>query len=135
MRGLSQIVISAGTVCFLSGLVGAAWAAPKWENLGLWKQGAFYVDRQSLVREGDFRRVYTALDYREPQKHQDGRSFRSTRSLLHLDCKKQEVRTLHLTLFAGPMLTGQVLEAEGILAEWQPIPGDTPMHRILWMMC
>ena len=103
--------------------------------MGLWKKGAFYLDRQSVLREGDFRKVYTGLDYREPQKNDQGKTYRSTKSLLHIDCKKQEVRTLHLAMFAGQMMSGPVVEAEGILAEWQSVPADTPMHRIVWMMC
>lgn len=134
MRKLLKIVFP---LC-LTGLLSAAAATaaqPQWDNVGLWKKGAFYMDRHSVVREGDFRKLYTALDYREPQQHDSGKTYRSTRSLLHVDCKKQEVRTLHLTLYAGPMMTGQVLEAEGILNEWMPVPQDTPIHRIFWMVC
>ena len=110
-------------------------AHARWDNVGLWRQGAFYLDRTTLEKSGDFRKVSTMLDYRVPQKNQLGKTFRSTRSLLHIDCKKEDVRTLHLSMYAGQMLTGELVESEGILAEWQPVPADTPMHRIIWTVC
>ncbi len=107
----------------------------RWENVGLYSIGMFYIDTASVVREGDFRKLQTSLDYREAQTATDGRKFLSTRSQLHIDCKQALVRTLHLTMFAGPMLSGTVIESGGMLKEWQLIPTETAMHQIWYRVC
>ena len=110
-------------------------AHARWESVGLYSIGMFYIDTASLVREGDFRKLNSSLDYREAQNSTDGRKFLSTRSQLHIDCKQELVRTLHLTIFAGPMLSGEVIESGGILKEWQLIPTETAMHQIWYRVC
>jgi len=110
-------------------------AHARWVNMGLYPIGIFYIDTTSLVREGDDRKVLSMLDYREAQTSTDGQKFLSTRSQLHIDCKQELVRTLHLTMFAGPMLGGAVVESGGLLKEWQLIPTDTAMRRIWYRVC
>ena len=107
----------------------------RWENVGLYSMGMFYIDTDSVVHEGDFRRLLTSLDYREAQTGTDGKKFLSTRSQLHIDYKQELVRTLHLTMFAGPMLSGAVVESGGMLKEWQLIPTETAMHKIWYRVC
>jgi hypothetical protein len=110
-------------------------AHARWETMGLYPIGMFYIDTASVVREGDHRKLLSTLDYREAQKSSEGKKFLSTRSQLHIDCKQELVRTLHLTMFAGPMLSGAVVESEGILQEWQLIPTGTPMRKIWSRVC
>ena len=110
-------------------------AYARWEPMGLYPVGMFYIDTTSVVREGDFRKLISALDYRETQSGTGGKKYLSTRSQLHIDCKQELVRTLHLTIFAGPMLSGAVVENGGILKEWQLIPAETPMHKIWYRVC
>ncbi len=110
-------------------------AYARWEPMGLYPVGMFYIDTTSVVREGDFRKLISALDYREAQSGTGGKKFLSTRSQLHIDCKQELVRTLHLTMFAGPMLSGAVVENGGILKEWELIPAETPMHKIWYRVC
>lgn len=110
-------------------------AQARLETMGLFPIGVFYIDSASVVREGGYRKLLSALDYRETQSSSQGKAFLSTRSQLHIDCKKELVRTLHLTMFAGQMLSGAVVDSEGILQEWQLIPSDTPMRRIWHRVC
>jgi hypothetical protein len=107
----------------------------RWETMGLYPVGVFYIDSASVIREGGYRKLQSMLDYRETQSSSQGKAFLSTRSQLHMDCKKELVRTLHLTMFAGQMLSGAVVDSEGILQEWQLIPADTPMRRIWHRVC
>ena len=110
-------------------------AHARWENMGLYPVGMFYIETTSVLREGDHRKLLSSLDYRDAQNSSEGKKYLSTRSQLHIDCKKELVRTLHLTLFSGPMLCGAVVESEGILQEWQLIPAETPMRRIWNRVC
>lgn len=110
-------------VWFLLGLLATLClpAHARWETTGLYPIGAFYFDTASVVREGDRCKLLSTLDCREAQNSSTGKKFLSTRSQLHIECKKELVRTLHLTIYAGPMLSGAVVESEGIFQEWQLI--------------
>jgi hypothetical protein len=105
------------------------------ENVGLYPIGMFYIDTASVVREGDTRRLLSTLDYSTAQTTTEGKKYLSTRSQLHIDCKKELVRTLHQTFFSGPMLSGAVVESGGLLKEWQLIPTETPMRQIWYRVC
>jgi hypothetical protein len=54
---------------------------------------------------------------------------------LHIDCRTETVRTLHLALFAGPMASGALVESGGMLHEWMPALPNTPMHQIMHKVC
>jgi hypothetical protein len=110
-------------------------AHARWETIGLYAQGTFYIDLDSVVREPGKRKLSSSVDYRSPQTNSQGKQYLSTRSLLHIDCTAELARTLHLSFFAGPMLKGAVVESEGILLDWQPIPSGTPMYRIMHRVC
>ena len=89
----------------------------------------------SVVREGETRRLMSLLDYRSLQSSNEGKKYLSIRSQLHIDCRSETVRTLHLALFAGPMASGALVESGGMLHEWMQILPDTPMHQIMHKVC
>ena len=122
-----------GLLVLLTGLSLPAHA--RWESIGLYAQGTFYIDLDSVVREAGKRKLTSSVDYRAPQTNSQGKTYLSTRSMLHIDCSAELARTLHLTFFAGPMLKGAVVESEGILLDWQPVPTGTPMYRIMHRVC
>jgi hypothetical protein len=120
------------TVCLL---VLCAPAHARWENVGLYTAGIYYVDTASVVREGETRKVLSLLDYRNTQTSNEGKKYLSIRTQLHIDCRMESVRTLHLALFAGPMASGALVESGGMLHEWMPAPPNTPMHQIMHKVC
>jgi hypothetical protein len=109
--------------------------AAEWMAVGLYEQGTFYIDKESITRTGSQRKVWTMLDYRQPQKNSQGKSYRSTRSLLAFDCDQQRVQTQSLSLHAGANLRGEVLTSEGVIREWQPVPAQTPIALIMANVC
>ncbi len=111
-----------------------AWAAD-WAAVGLFDQGTFYIDRDSIAREGETRKVWTMLDYRQPQHNSHGQSYRSTRSLQHIQCKSHQVKTLSLAFYTGTRGSGNVLSSEGVIQEWQPIPSDSVLAKMAWTVC
>ena len=113
--------------------------AVDWQSMGLMERGIFYIDRDSISSpEGspkNFRQVWSMLDYRDPQKNASGKTYRSTRSLIEVDCEHNRSKTLSMSMHAGARLTGEVLTSEGVIAPWQPIPPETPMVRIKKAIC
>ena len=120
------------TLCLL---VFSAAAHARWENVGLYTAGIYYVDTASVVREGETRKVLSLLDYRNTQTSNEGKKYLSIRTQLHIDCRTESVRTLHLALFAGPMASGALVESGGMLHVWMPAPPNTPMHQIMHKVC
>ena len=142
--GILKLMIKLIIVCLRSG--GLRWLAlglliihvpahARWENIGLYAAGIYYVDSASVVREGETRRLMSLLDYRSLQSSNEGKKYLSIRSQLHIDCRTETVRTLHLALFAGPMASGALVESGGMLHEWMPILQDTPMRQIMHKVC
>jgi hypothetical protein len=113
--------------------------AVNWQSMGLREQGIFYIDRDSIsspdAAHKHIRQVWSMLDYRDPQKNALGKTYRSTRSLIEVDCDNNRSKTLSLSLHAGAKLTGEVLTSEGVIAPWQPIPPDTPLVHIKKAIC
>ena len=118
-------------------VVAAAWSAPaKLETVGLYPHAVVYIDAAEAVqREGARRKLWTVTDYKQRQTHGNGRVYRSSRSWLDIDCQAQQARVLHLTFFEGAMQGGAVVEREGVLHEWLPIPADSPIARIAYKVC
>ena len=84
------------------------WAA-EWISVGLYDAGSYYVDRASMTRLGQVRKVWTMLDYRQPQTNAQGKTYLSTRTLMEFDCKRERVRPRSLSLHSGNRLQGQTL--------------------------
>ena len=122
------------TVTFLGAGLTPAMSAD-WAALGLFDQGTFYIDRDHIVREGETRKVWTMLDYRQPKTNTHGHPYRSTRSLVQIQCKTQQVKTLSLAFYQGGRGSGDVLSSEGVIQEWQPIPPDSVMAKMAWTVC
>lgn len=109
--------------------------AADWAAVGLFEQGTFYIDRDSIAREGETRKVWTMLDYRQPKTNSHGQAYRSTRSLQQIQCKTQQVKTLSLAFYKGTRGAGDVLSSEGVIQEWQPIPPDSVLAKMAWTVC
>jgi len=114
-------------------------SASDWESVGLMDLGVFYIDVQSISKPDSnhphLRQVWAMLDYRDPQKNSKGMTFRSTRSLFEFNCQAGMVKTLSVSWHTGPRLTGQTLESEGAMDNWQPIAPQTPLVHIRKAVC
>jgi hypothetical protein len=110
--------------------------ANQWTALGLFDIGTFYVDTDNITSSGDHRKAWTMLDYREPKVHAPtGQHFKSTRMQMEFDCKDQTVHTLSLSYHTGVRLTGDTLSTEGVISPFEPVPPDTPIYKIMRLVC
>ena len=113
--------------------------AVDWQSMGLMDLGIFYIDKDSIsspqANNKHIRQVWSMLDYREPQKNALGKTYRSSRSLIEIDCESNRTKTVSLSLHAGARLSGEVLTSEGVIGPWQAIPPDTPLVHIKKAIC
>jgi hypothetical protein len=127
----SAMSLIAGAALFcLPGL-----AAPKWEAVVLSDQGMFYIDANSVSQESGRKVLWSAIDYKKPQNTADGQAYLSTQTQLMINCKAQMARVMHLTYFSGAMLTGKVIDRQGMLHEWMDIDPSSAIKKIARRVC
>ena len=97
--------------------------------------GTIYIDDASIKRTGAIRSFWSLLDYKTPQKAQRGAFYVSTRTHMEMDCRKETVHMLQFSMHTGPMLTGEIIDTQGVMREWQSIPPDTPLVNVYRFVC
>ncbi|MGB4346748.1 MAG: surface-adhesin E family protein [Burkholderiaceae bacterium] len=116
-------------------LVLTASAHAEWSRVGYFANGNFYIDRATIASVNGHREVWSMMDYGSPQMDQNRKIYRSTRSMLQLDCPQKKARIIHMTFFSGSMLGGNEISKMGMLQDWSPVPPDTPIRGILDDVC
>ena len=111
----------------------AAWAS--WMPLGVYGDAATYFDTSSVQTSGQMRKVWTMLDYRQPQYNRANMKFMSTRVLMEIDCAKQLARPRTISYHTKALLQGPVISSEGIFSDWQPIAPSTPVAAFYSQVC
>jgi hypothetical protein len=109
--------------------------ASDWVSLGLADHATYGIDRASIEKDGQLRRVWTMLDYREPQKSSQGKTYRSSRALMEMECAKHQVRTRSMSLYSGQHLGGEALTSEGVFDKWQAVPPNSPVATMFKVVC
>ena len=115
-------------------LVNLSWASD-WVSVGMSDAVVYGIDRASIEKEGHTRRVWSMLDYRQPQKNSLGKTFLSSRMLMEIDCQQKLGRSRSLAIYSGAHLTGELLTNEGVIADWQPVPPSSPVFTIMRHVC
>ena len=123
-----------------AGFFGLAFCLPhtahaEWQRGTTTDSGIIYVDDGTIKRNGPIRSFWSLLDYRTPQKAQRGAYFVSTRTHMEMDCRKELVHILQFSMHSGPMLTGEIVDSQGVMREWQTIPPDTPLVALFKFVC
>ena len=110
-------------------------AHAEWQKVTTTDSGIIYVDDGTIKRSGPIRSFWSLLDYRTPQKAQRGAYYVSTRTHMEMDCRKEMVHILQFSMHSGPMLTGEIVDSQGVMREWQTIPPDTPLVNLFRFVC
>jgi hypothetical protein len=116
-------------------LLGFQAAHAEWRTIGTFPAGTYYIESSTVEKTGSLRDFWTMLDYPTMQKSARGVSYLSTRTHMQLDCKKQSVRILQFSMHTGRMLSGELIDQQGVMREWQSIPPDTPLVSYLNAVC
>jgi hypothetical protein len=107
----------------------------EWQKVLTYDSGTVYIDTANIKKAGYVRSFWSLLDYKTPQKAQRGAYFVSTRTHMEMDCRKQMVHILQFSMHSGPMLTGEIIDSQGVMREWQTIPPDTPLVPLFNQVC
>lgn len=113
-----------------SALPGQAWAM-NWTRLVETQTMTFYVNRNSIEKDGDIRRVWEMQDL----KAADPEGVLSRRYLNEYDCKEKMHRIGRMSSFAGPKLTGKPLFEVSEWGYWRKIPPDGVFVVSYVMLC
>ena len=110
---------------------GSAWAG--WEKIGETDQKTIYVDRATLRKEGDLRRIWSIQDFK--QRSKDGEM--SSRMRSEYDCKGERYRFLGISTHSESMAGGKMLFSalEDLKEPWSEIPPESAGERILKIAC
>lgn len=111
-----------------------AWSSD-WVTFGMSDATVYGIDRASVEKEGHIRRVWSMLDYRQPQKNSLGKTYLSSRMLMEIDCQQKWGRSRALAIYSGAHLSGEMLTSEGVLADWQAVPPNSPVFTIMRHVC
>lgn len=110
-------------------------AQAEWQKVTTTDSGIIYVDDATIKRTGPVRSFWSLFDYKSPQRAQRGAFYVSTRTHMEMDCRKEMVHMLQFSMHSGPMLTGEIIDSQGVMREWQSIPPDTPLVNLFKYVC
>ena len=109
---------------------GSAWAG--WEEVGESStETTFYIDRATIRKDGNLRRMWSLTDLKQRDKNGE----MSRRSKSEYDCKGERMRYLALSTHSESMAGGKTLLNEGEEEMWRAIPPGTAAEAILEMAC
>jgi hypothetical protein len=108
---------------------GSAWAG--WEEVARTADSTFYVDRATLRKDGNLRRMWTLMA--EKQRDKDGAL--SSRAKFEFDCKRERTRILAMSSHSEPMAGGKTLFMDGEHVEWDETPPGSFIGTMLEIAC
>jgi hypothetical protein len=106
-----------------------------WVKVDSYEAGTYYINTDDIKKAGYMRSFWSVLDYKLPQKTSRGLAYQSTRTHMEVECRQKTVHFLSFSMHSGPMLTGQVIDTQGIMRDWQSIPPDTPLEKLHRLVC
>jgi hypothetical protein len=106
-----------------------------WVKVDSYDAGTYYINSDEVKKSGYMRSFWSVLDYKLPQKTSRGLAYQSTRTHMEIECRQKTVHFLSFSMHSGPMLTGQVVDTQGVMRDWQSIPPDTPLEKLHRLVC
>jgi hypothetical protein len=106
-----------------------------WIKVDSYEAGTYYINTDEVKKAGYTRIFWSVLDYKLPQKTSRGLAYQSTRTHMEIECRQKTIHFLSFSMHSGPMLTGQVIDTQGIMRDWQSIPPDTPLEKLHRIVC
>ena len=110
--------VRCGLCC--AGMLGGLIPVPSWAwtRIGETPEVTLYVNRNSIERDDNIRRVWEMQDLKTP----DAEGVRSRRYLNEYDCTYKMHRLGQMTSFAGPKMTGEKVASVNDMGYWRKIP-------------
>ena len=93
------------------------------------------VDRSTFKRDGDIFKLWTRWDYDEEVDF-GGNKYRSTISLIEINCKQDLARTIFASVYSGQKGEGKkVAETNQPDADWRPLQPETMFAGLAKWAC
>ena len=109
---------------------GAAWA--KWEKVSENDYGDFYIDPETIRKDGSLVRVWEIQNL--IQRDKDGEL--SVRMRVEYDCKQERYRNLSFSTHSEAMASGRILmNSGGGNFPWRDTPPGSPSETNLKIVC
>ncbi len=145
-----QRVTVVGIVSLTIGLLGGFYLREVVNGPGSWWPSSITVAGEEWTRLGENGRstvyllpipptqvpAWVLYDYKEEQELKPiGRTYRSQRAQIEIDCALRRVRTAHFTLHQGQMGRGEVVHTERETSKWEPIAPSTNSAAMASLAC
>ena len=121
--------------CWPSAPVGAA----DWHEVGISDDKTVYwVEVQSLSKQGDIVVAWIKKAYADPQSASNGATYNSDKVLRHFDCKKRQSGIKAMSFYSGADWSGSVVYTGNVSdedVELSDIVPDTIGEAVLAFVC
>lgn len=108
----------------------SAWA--EWINIGENGEATIYIDKESIRKEGNLRKVWQFYDL----KIKNDKGAMSIRSRIEIDCKNERVRPMSFSAFSEAMLRGTLLAFDDLPdSRWRDAAPNTPAESAVKISC
>ena len=91
----------------------------------------FHVDRSTVLRENELRRVWMLASYTEPIRP----GALSLRFLVEYRCDAQEWRTVEVLEASGTMGSGELRRQNGGFGDWRAVDPESPIEMVMREVC
>lgn len=98
-------------------LLFANYASAAWQIVRETKEGIYYIDPDSIEKNGEQVKAISFKDFHQMQNRAD-KSFLSAKFKNEYDCKKNQFRQLEMMLYPENMANGELLLAEKEPQNW-----------------
>ena len=109
--------------------ISSAWAG--WVQVAQNDSGDFYIDPETIRKDGNLVRVWQLTDFK--QRNKEGELSRRTRT--EYDCKQERRRLLSLSTHSEPMAGGTTVANFTPDANWNEIPPGSVSEVFLKIVC
>lgn len=116
---------------FVSQSVSAAWV-----DIGYGTStSSFFIDFDTLQKNGNFVRVWTKQEYKSPRQTASNAIFQSESFYTEFDCKEKKFRALSSNTYAESELKGGLVASKTTPNPWNFVPPDTIANVMLNIVC
>ena len=109
----------------------SASVAAAWVEVFETKEGAFFIDPETIRSKGHFRKVWVITN----MKKQVVDGAQSYRVQWEYDCKEERSRVLYMSGHTKHLADGDMLFSSSDPQKWEPTPPDTPDALIRELVC
>ena len=102
-----------------------------WEKVGESDEIVFYIDPQTIRKDGNYRRVWGIQELKS--RGEDGEFSR--RSQMEFDCKNETQRLLDISTYSEKMISGKAIFSSAVDRKPLPVLPGTASESMMKIVC